>query len=721
MRLAKLFGLCGLSVLMLGTPVVAQDDSEVVEETIVVTASRTEQRLHEVPAAITVLSGELLEEIPADDYGDFLRNAPGVNVSQTSARDISVTSRGATNTLATSQLVLMDNRTLYLDFFGFVMWDFVPLDTKEIKQIEVVNGPGSAVWGANAMTGVINLITKTPREMQGTSITLGAGDYDTLLGGITHAGATDRMGYKLSASYYEQEPFDRPTGIIPGSQGPFNPTGTPYPSFENQGTTQPKFNFRFDWDSNPGTVYKFSGGYAGTDGIIHTGIGPFDINSGSQMSFVKFDWQKQAQRATFFVNFLDGDAVNLLSVDGSGNPINFFFESTTYDLDYSNTKVVGTKNIFTYGAKARRNDFDLSIAPAGDKRDEYGVFIQDEILINDKWRWLIGARWDDIDPIGSVVSPRTTIMYSPTETSTIRASYNRAFRAPSMINNFLDVTVTSAAVVDPNLFYLGLVGAGLVPPGVPCEFVLTTCTPFLQVLPVQAVGNPLVTEEKLDALELGYVGTFRNGTTFTISVYENETTDSTDFFTRDNFGAFNLPPAWPVFLLGTPLPVIVEDTFPAVQSYRNIGEIVDRGVEIGFSKRPRGNNWSYFINYSWQDEPEVSGIDLSTLPNGDQVLAVGTPPEHRANVGLSWDGSKFFFNANANYVDEAFWTDVLDSRFWGPTDSYTAVNLGAGIRMAGEKFTFTVNATNVTDEDIQQHVFGDIISQKITGTLVVRF
>ncbi len=716
MKLMKLLCLAGLLAGLAVTPAIAEsheDDGGVVEETIVVTASRTEQRLHEVPAAITVLSDELLEQIPADNLGDVLRNAPGVNVSQTSARDISVTSRGATNTLATSQLVLMDNRTLYLDFFGFVMWDFVPLDPNELKQIEVVNGPGSAVWGANAMTGVINLITKSPREMQGTSVTIGGGEFSTLYGGITHAGATDKMGYKISGSYYEQDPFDRPTGIIPGSRGPTNPLGTPYPPFENQGTSQPKFNFRLDWDSNPGTLYGFSGGYAGTDGIIHTGIGPFDINTGSQMSFVKFDYQKQAHRFTFFANYLDGDAENLLTVGEDLQPIQFFFESTTYDLDYSNTKVFGTKNILTYGVKARRNEYDLSIAPRGDERDEYGVFIQDEILFSDKWRWLIGARWDDIDPIGSVVSPRTTLMYSPTDTSTWRVSWNRAFRSPSLINNFLDVTIISGALVDPRLIAAGIA------PGVPCEFVLTTCTPFFQVLPIRAFGNPLLTEEQMDAIELGYVGTFANGVTFTFSIYENETTDSTDFFTAGHYSPVNPPPGWPVFILGTPIPAVPPGVFPNGQSYRNIGEIVDTGVEISISQRPRNSAWSYFLNYSWQDEPEVTGIELETLPNGTDVLAIGIPPEHRANLGLAYDGSRYFFNSTVNYVDEAFWTDVLDARFWGPTDSYTVLNIGLGVHFGDS--TFTINGTNVTDEDMQQHIFGDIIARKVTGQIIFRF
>ncbi len=119
-----------------------------------------------------MLTAKDIESIPADNYGALLRNVPGLNVSQTSARDINMTARGSTNTLSTSQLVLVDGRSLYLDFFGFVMWDFLPVNTTEIKQIEAVRGPGSAVWGANAMTGVVNLITKRPKEMVGTSLLL---------------------------------------------------------------------------------------------------------------------------------------------------------------------------------------------------------------------------------------------------------------------------------------------------------------------------------------------------------------------------------------------------------------------------------------------------------------------------------------------------------------------------------------------------------------------
>lgn len=703
------------------------------DEVVVVTASRTEQPLDTVPAAMTVLDSATLEQTPADDYGDYLRNVPGLNVSQMSARDIQITGRSATNSLATSSLVLLDNRSLYLDFFGFVMWDFAPIDPREIKQIEVVRGPGSAVWGANAMTGVINMITKSPKEMPGTTVVLGGGELGTASAAITHAGTSGKIGYKISGSYYEQDPYERPSGTIPGTAGPTNPGGTQYPAFQNQGTEQPKLNVRIDYDQNDETTWSFSGGIAETDGIMHSGIGPFDIDSNTSLSYFKADWQRRAARVTFFANVLDGDATNLLTVGLNGLPLNFIFDSETYNLDFSNTTVLGTHHVLTYGATARRNEFDLSIAPLGDQRDEFGVFFQDEILFGDRVRWLVGARWDDIDPIKSVVSPRTSLLFKVREDHTLRFSFNRAFRAPSMVNNFLDTTIfNQVAVQDPALAMFGV-------------------QPFGINFSTDAVGNVNLEEERLDALEVGYVGSF-GPHQFTASIYRNETTDSIDFFQSAVYPAVPPSPADAVAMLSTDLIVeampgvfvticaagtllqncalppplapatlydLTRSSLPAAFSYRNIGEIVDQGVELSLHLRP-AEHWTVDLNYSWQDEPDVTGIPQETLPNGTVRDAVNTPPENRANVGVSWTGERFFVSGNVNYNDDAFWTDVLDSRFWGPTDSFTMVNLSAGVNLS-DNVTLSVQAQNVTDEDVMQHVFGDLISRKVIGQLFLRF
>jgi outer membrane receptor for ferrienterochelin and colicin len=223
------------------------------EETVVVSASKAEEKLINAPATMSVITAQTIENAPTRNFAELLRSVPGLNITQVSARDINVTSRAATGTLATGQLALLDGRSLYQDFFGFVMWDFLPVNLNEIKQVEVIRGPASAVWGANAVNGVVNVITKSPREIQGTSVTVGLGAFDKSVNGNdadggslvyfsgTHAAAiNDRWSVKLSGGGYSQDALARPTGVIPGSPG------TTYPPFTNTGTTQPKFDGRLD-------------------------------------------------------------------------------------------------------------------------------------------------------------------------------------------------------------------------------------------------------------------------------------------------------------------------------------------------------------------------------------------------------------------------------------------------------------------------------------------
>src|SRR5579872_1240447 len=283
------------------------DQPQKYEETVVVSASKTEEKLLDAPATMTVIGPESIQNAPTQNFAELLRTIPGVNVTQVSPRDINITTRGATSTLATGNLALLDGRSLYQDFFGFVMWDFLPVNLNEIKQIEVIRGPASAVWGANALYGVVNVITKSPREMQGTSAVLGVGGFDrdnndpnTQGAGTmfyisgTHAQAiNDRIAFKISAGGYTQDPYSRPTGQIPCDRTDVCSQTTTYPYYKNTGTTQPKFDARVDYDGKDGGKFTVSGGVAGTEGIMHTGIGPFEINSGSVMGYVKADYSKK--------------------------------------------------------------------------------------------------------------------------------------------------------------------------------------------------------------------------------------------------------------------------------------------------------------------------------------------------------------------------------------------------------------------------------------------
>ena len=374
-----------------------RQEDPAVSDTVVVTASRREEQLMNAPATMTVVSEDASSGLPWRPVADLLRLVPGLNVVQTSARDVNVTARAATGTLSDSMLVLLDGRSVYQDFFGAVLWDFLPVDPAEIKQIEVIRGPASAVWGANAMTGVVNVITKTPREMQGTSLAIRFGQFDRSPkdgpfdgGGLfsisaIHAQATsDRFAYKVSAGFLTQEPFLRPTGNLPGQT-------TPTRAFVNRGTTQPRLDARVDYDLADGRqAISLAGGISGTEGILHSGLGPLDAQRGSTFKYGRITYTRGKLRLQTFVNALDGEARALLLKNVLGGPLDFGFENQAYDAEFSNLHLLGARHLLSYGGNYRHNNFDLDIAPRGTSRDEGGAYVQDEFLLSHRYRWIVG-------------------------------------------------------------------------------------------------------------------------------------------------------------------------------------------------------------------------------------------------------------------------------------------------------------------------------------------
>jgi iron complex outermembrane receptor protein len=672
------------------------------EETVVVSASRTEEKLINAPATMSVITSHQIELAPSQNFAELLRSIPGVNITQVSARDINVTSRGATSTLATGQLALLDGRSLYLDFFGFVMWDFLPVNFDEVKQIEVIRGPASAVWGANAMYGVVNVITKSPREMVGTSAVFGVGGFQRAngedAGGLwyingTHAQAlNDRWAFKLTAGGYAQGALSRPTGIVPCDRADVcaGARGT-YPPFGNTGTAQPKFDTRVDYDAPGGGRLSLSGGVAGTDGIMHTGIGPFDIASGSVLGYAKSTYTRGALRVSAFTNLLNGDANNLLTSDAAGRPIQFGFKSQTYDIEASNVHTFQARHVVTYGGNLRANRFNLSIAPDAENRTEFGVFGQDEIFLGPRFRWVIGARADRFDYVNDVVvSPRTTFMFKPAENQALRVSYNRAYRAPSVINNALDLVIVQP--LDLGLFVPALSGS-------------------IYPLPVAVQGNPDLDEHVLDAYEVGYTGTFGGRTTVSAAFYVNRSKNEI-LFTQDPtvlYGPANPPPGWPLppFVLG----LVPGGGLPARFTYVNLGRSLQRGLELGING-PLGKVLEGYVNYSWQGTPDPDEFPLSQL---------NIPPTNRVNAGLTFARGRYLADLNVTYTGDAYWQDVLDDPYHGTTDAYTLVNGSFGLRWSGDRLTTTVKVINLTNEDIQQHVFGDILKRQVIGEMRVRF
>jgi iron complex outermembrane receptor protein len=665
-----------------------------VVETLVVTATRTEQAVEDVPASVTVKGWGEIAIFPSDNFiADGLRTVPGTNVAQTTAADISISTRTATGVIPQGQLAMVDNRTVYQDFNGFVLWGTIPLEMEDVDRVEVVRGPGSAVWGANAMHGIVHLVTKDPEDMVGTRMKVKGGSLSTFGANLSHAGFDGRWGYRVSGGYDTQGAFSQPTGTIPGTEGPNNPEGTRYPEYENSDMERYRADGRLDFHQNDETVWSLAGGYAGLEGIFTSPGGPASMDSGTYQAFGKVDYKRKALRLTAFMNH---DAYDGAFLNGN---IPATTADRTYNFDFSDTRNAGLRHALTYGGNIRYNTYDNDLTPLGDDRRSLGAFLQDDILLTSSMRLVLGARWDNIDPMGDAISPRASLLVMPTEGQRIRLSYNRAFQAPSVLQNYAEI---------PNVLFVSFPdfdnpGSGD-----------TVTVPIF----AQSTGNPDLEAKQLDAFEIGWMGRFGNTARFEVAGYWNEFRNSFQTIASQFYTADNPPGGWPFDpgLLDGPLAGMVPSAF----SFVNLGQSTERGVEVGGSVF-LDRHWTLSANWSWQDEPELSDYTAVMMPDGSERYPVNSPPKHRVNVGLDYDSPGLFGSAAFSYQDQAFWTDVLDSRGWGPTEAFTMVNARLGVRFPSQGLEVSASAVNLFDSKVQQHVWGDFIGRRVLGEVTYRF
>ncbi len=726
----------------------AQEEEESVPnfaETLVVTASRAEAEIINVPAPVAVVDLDEIETQGSSNFADLVRQTPGANVIQTSNRDFSVTTRGATETLATSQLVLVDGRSVYQDFFGFVAWDLISTQMDDLEQVEVVRGPTSAVWGANAMSGVVNLITKKPRDQEGTSLDVRYGFFDRTAPGndldpgstysvtATHAQApTDELAWRLSLGHSHSDGFARPAGEIP------NGSGARWPEYGTIQSRNPKADFRLDWDApDGGSGLIASAGYSGSEGVLHSGVGPFRMKPGTRMAYGRLQYLRGSMEIGAFLNSTDGAADTLVVRDVRGDPLESILQSNTWDMSFKDQRLLGGKHLVTYGGNARLITWKYDLADANPNRNEIGAYVNDEFFINDRLRWVIGARADRISALDSVVvSPRTTLIFKPTPRHSIRASYNRAFRAPSLTNHYLRMPLITPLELDLRPAFRAFLPAGAVPDE-------ALPKPVRYALPSLVAGNPALFQENRTAWEVGWTGALGDRVTGSVSAYVNETDDNIDGTDTEFYGAGNPPPGWneafsevqqfvagldaaapgllppeiailgenPAYLI--PLfEALASVELPSLVTYVNREYSRDSGFEVAL-RASLTQDVSANVNYSWQREPVFRGF------SADDVSEIPAPPTHRLNVGLNGTFGVIRAGVTANYSDGAYWTDVLTARFHGWTEAFTMVNATVSAELQEGRIKPSLRVTNLLNQEIQQHFFGDYLKRQVS--LGIRF
>jgi outer membrane receptor for ferric coprogen and ferric-rhodotorulic acid len=215
----------------------------------------------------------------------------------------------------------------------------------------------------------------------------------------------------------------------------------------------------------------------------------------------------------------------------------------------------------------------------------------------------------------------------------------------------------------------------------------------------------------MTAIEVGYAGVVGGRATVSASVYWNQTDDGIFFTQIGKYSEANPPVTWPAVLPSFLLGFIPDPGLPSLFTYRNLGTVKDKGIELSVDGVVN-EHVNAFVNYSYQWKPVVEGFDISE---------VNLPPQHRLNVGTNFSVGRYFGNVAINYTDSAFWQDVLDARFSGSTDSYTLINAGLGVRWDGGRYVTSLKVANLTNADVQQHVFGDIMKRQLVGELRVNF
>jgi outer membrane receptor protein involved in Fe transport len=689
------------------------------------------------PAAVSVIPSEAIAAAPDRHTPELLRAVPGVNAVRYSSRDWNVTSRQATNTLANSQLVLVDGRSIYLDFIGAILWDLLTVDPVDIEQIEVVRGPASAVWGANAFTGVVNVLTKSPGSSQGASVMVSFASFDRDAGstvgdgsGSAYAATTtlsravsETLAYRISGGYGASDPGPRPVGTLPivphplapdtlvgGGELPADEQGQPG-DFRNRGTTQPRVDLRIDQGVGQGR-FVYGAGIAGTEGIAHTGIGPFNFERGTYLGYLRAGYARGLFRSAATATFFGGKASNLLAFDPAAEPLRLRAQTRSYDLEVSHSRVIGTRHLLTYGGNVRRDTFGINLAPAAEDRTELGAYLQDELFFGrgegsrrSEVRLAVGARIDKFGNIADAVfSPRVSLMWKPRPDHSLRLSVNRAFRAPSAINNYLDALVVTPVDLKPYF------------PELAPEYRPLVEEDFLVVQRV--LGKEDLKQESLTSYEVGYIGTVGARTTLGVNVYVNDTSDNINFTSRpldeDPYTGADPPPGWEL------PPSFVSDLaeqgvlFPRVRNqFLNLGPIRHKGLEL-FVEHRFSEEVVGFLNSSWQPDPSPQPAE-TPYP----ALEITIPPRNRVNGGVYWSGRRFTGSLSLSYAERAFWVDVLPHHFDGYSPGYTLFNAAFGVRWAGGKMSAMLRGTNLANAEVQQHDYGDIMKRMLA--LELRF
>ena len=548
-------------------------------EVIVSTASRAPERVVEAPAAIAVVDPiTLRDQAITGQAPTALTHLPGVDVIQSGVNDFNVNARGFNSSLNRRILVMQDGRDLSIAFLGSQEWNGMSLPLDDIGRLEMVRGPGSALYGANAFSGVINITTPTARDVAGTKISLGGGELTTFRGDVRHAGvSTDgRIGYRFNLGYYRSDTYSRSRTAFNGSDvvSEYNDiadvllvAGTTAGAVSCTGlddclSTEARpllgqiadpttgvaagdidelqniyGSGRFDYYADNGSLFSVEGGATRVENeLFVTGIGRVQVEKALK-PWARASWA--ADNYNLMAWYTGRNSLEPQYSLSSGLPLEekssiFHFEGQF------NQALAEDKARVVIGASVRNYRVDtegtLMNALNDDRNDNYySAYGQFEYRPMPKVRLVAAARVDEIDIEGTSIatqfSPKGAIVVLPHPDHAIRLSVNRAFQTPNYSEFFLQVPA-GLPTASPAALEAGLEGyfATLTDPlqvgalaAVFQAMNLPTDLPwnFSAETRVLALGNENLDVEKVTGWELGYKGTVADNVYMSVDFYFN--------------------------------------------------------------------------------------------------------------------------------------------------------------------------------------------------------
>ncbi|MBI3005093.1 MAG: TonB-dependent receptor [Ignavibacteriales bacterium] len=646
-------------------------------DVVVFGASLRRERITEAPAAVSVVDAK--EIIRSGGHGqlpNLLASEPGVDVVQSGLFDFNINTRGFNSTLNRRLLVLLDGRDLAIVLLGAQEWNGLSVPLEDIGRIEMVRGPGSALYGANAYNGVINISTPAPKTIPGTKVTLAGGNRNSLRTDVRYADAFSQWSYKVNLGYYTGISWSQPRpDTLPAplfANGPFEYGGLLPPlhaearRLNDDNVSSAYGSARVDHDFDDGSVASLEGGTAQVQNeVFVTGIGRVQVMKASK-PWMRLNYTANSYN---FQAWYSGRQSNEPQYSlGTGLPL--YEKSSMFHLEGQyHTSLLEEALTVVVGASHRAVLIDTENPLTGKQSlirearndNASGVFSQLEYRWSDNLKFVAAARVDRSSLHSTQFSPKAAAVWSPVPAHALRLTFNQAFQAPNYSELFLNIL-----------------------------------HPFRN----QAYfGNDKVKVEKITGYEIGYKGIFGEALFVTADFYFNMMKD----FITDLAGGVN--PAYP--RAPTPIPGDTQFASRSILSYGNAGRVNEGGFEIAF-------------NYYVTDELYVSGnysqflYEVLEKNQYDQLLP--NAPDFRINAGIAYSPSDVVdLSLRGKYVPGYPWAAGI---YIGEIKSYTLVDLAASVSLTSYS-TLNLSVTNLFDQ-VHYEVFGgSLIGRRAIVTTTV--